>query len=68
MSRPVRGFAAAIASVTVLTVAGCDALPGRPDVTKREVVPAEVTAFDALFEFGCFGSELFVGKAGDLWL
>ena len=64
MSRPVRGFAAAIASVTVLTIAGCDALPGRPDVTKREVVPAEVTAFDALYRRNCAGCHGTDGRLG----
>ena len=64
MSRPVRGFAAAIASVTVLTIAGCDALPGRPDVTKREVVPTEVTAFDALYRRNCAGCHGTDGRLG----
>jgi len=64
VSRPVRGFAAVIASVTVLTVAGCDALPGRPDVTKRAVVPAEVTAFDALYGRNCAGCHGTDGRLG----
>jgi cytochrome c oxidase cbb3-type subunit III len=64
VSRPVRVFAAAIASVAVLTVAGCDALPGRPDVTKREVVPAEVTAFDALYGRNCAGCHGVQGRLG----
>jgi cytochrome c oxidase cbb3-type subunit 3 len=64
VSRPVRVFAAVIASITVVTVAGCDALPGRPDVTKREVVPAEVTAFDALYRRNCAGCHGTDGRLG----
>jgi cytochrome c oxidase cbb3-type subunit 3 len=64
VSRPVRVFAAVIASLTVVTVAGCDALPGRPDVTKREVVPAEVTAFDALYRRNCAGCHGTDGRLG----
>ena len=64
MSWPIRVFAAALASVTVLTVAGCDALPGRPDVTKREVVPVEVTAFDALYRRNCAGCHGTDGRLG----
>jgi len=64
VSWPIRVFAAAIASVTVLAVAGCDALPGRPDVTKREVVPAEVTAFDALYRRNCAGCHGTDGRLG----
>jgi cytochrome c oxidase cbb3-type subunit III len=69
VSQSVRIFAAAVASVTVLTVAGCDGLPGRPDVTKREVVPVEVTAFDALYRrscAGCHGSDGRLGAARPL--
>ena len=64
MSRPVRVFAAVSASITVVTVAGCDALPGRPDVTKREVVPTEVTAFDALYRRNCAGCHGTDGRLG----
>ena len=64
MSRPVRVFVAVIASITVVTVAGCDALPGRPDVTKREVVPTEVTAFDALYRRNCAGCHGTDGRLG----
>jgi cytochrome c oxidase cbb3-type subunit III len=64
VSRPVRIFAAAVASVTVLAVVGCDMLPGRPDVTKREVVPAEVTAFEVLYRRNCAGCHGTDGRLG----
>jgi mono/diheme cytochrome c family protein len=64
VSWPIRVFAAAIAAVTVLTVAGCDALPGRPDATKREVVPTEITAFDALYGRNCAGCHGAEGRLG----
>jgi len=64
VSRPVRAFAALIASIAVITVAGCDALPGRPDVTKREVVPAEVTAFEVLYRRNCTGCHGTDGRLG----
>jgi len=64
VSRPVRVFAAGIASIAVVIVAGCDALPGRPDVAKREVVPAEVMGFDALYGRNCAGCHGTDGRLG----
>jgi cytochrome c oxidase cbb3-type subunit III len=64
VSWPVRVFAVAVAGVTVLAVVGCDVLPGRPDVTKREVVPAEVTAFDVLYRRNCAGCHGTDGRLG----
>lgn len=64
MSWPIRVLAAAIAGVTALAVGGCDALPGRPNVAKREVVPTEVTAFDALYRTNCAGCHGADGRLG----
>ena len=64
MSRWIRLFVAGFASVAVSTFAGCDSLPGRPDVAKREVVPAEVTAFDALYRRNCAGCHGADGRLG----
>jgi len=49
MSPVPRLLAAAGAVVVGLGLAACDALPGRPAVANREVMPSQVTAFDVLF-------------------
>jgi mono/diheme cytochrome c family protein len=64
-----RLLAAALAGATGLAVAGCDALPGRPNAAKREVVASEVMAFDALYRrncTGCHGAEGRLGAARSL--
>jgi cytochrome c oxidase cbb3-type subunit 3 len=62
--RRVRLLAAAVAGLTGLVLAACDALPGRPDAAKREVVPTEVTAFDALYGRNCAGCHGAEGRLG----
>ena len=62
--RRVRVLAAAVAGLTGLVLAACDALPGRPDAAKREVVPTEVTAFDALYGRNCAGCHGAEGRLG----
>src|SRR5262249_4490225 len=64
MTRPIWALAAVMAGVSALTVGGCDALPGRPNVAKREVVPTEVTAFDVLYGQNCAGCHGADGRLG----
>src|SRR5260370_36303926 len=66
--RPVIPFprllAAAVAVVVCLGFAACDALPGRPAVANREVMPSQVTAFDVLYERNCAGCHGAGGRLG----
>jgi len=47
-----------------LVLAGCDALPGRPDAASREVPPARVMAFDVLYRRNCAGCHGADGRLG----
>jgi len=47
-----------------LTLAGCDALPGRPRPDARELAPSEVTAFDTLYAQNCAGCHGRDGRMG----
>jgi mono/diheme cytochrome c family protein len=59
-----RLLAAAVAVVACLGFAGCDALPGRPAVANREVMPSQVTAFDVLYGRNCAGCHGAGGRLG----
>jgi len=53
----------------LVTLAGCDSLPGRPKIADREVVPSKVMAFDVLYRrncAGCHGSDGRLGAARPL--
>ena len=56
--------AAAGAVVVCLGFAACDALPGRPAIAKREVMPSQVTAFDVLYGRNCAGCHGADGRLG----
>ena len=64
MSRPAPLAAAALATLIGLGVAGCDALPGRPNVARREVAPSQVTSFTALYGRHCAGCHGVDGRLG----
>ncbi len=64
MSRRARLAAPAVAALLGLGLAGCDALPGRPDVAKREVLPSQVTSFTALYGRHCAGCHGADGRLG----
>jgi mono/diheme cytochrome c family protein len=59
-----RLLAAAVAVVVCLGFAACDALPGRPALANREVMPSQVTAFDVLYERNCAGCHGTGGRLG----
>jgi cytochrome c oxidase cbb3-type subunit 3 len=59
-----RLLTAAVAGVVCLGFAACDALPGRPAVANREVVPSQVTAFDVLYGRNCAGCHGADGRLG----
>jgi cytochrome c oxidase cbb3-type subunit 3 len=59
-----RLLTAAVAGVVCLGFAACDALPGRPAVANREVVPSQVTAFDVLYGRNCAGCHGTDGRLG----
>ncbi len=56
--------------VTVVTVllwlvlVACDSLPGRPNMAKREGLPSQVMAFDALYKRNCAGCHGADGRLG----
>jgi mono/diheme cytochrome c family protein len=56
--------AAAGAVVICLGFAACDALPGRPAIANREVMPSQVTAFDVLYGRNCAGCHGADGRLG----
>ncbi len=64
MSRRARLAAAAAATLIGLGFAGCDALPGRPNMAKREVVPSQVTSFTVLYGRHCAGCHGADGRLG----
>jgi len=49
-----RGLAGALALAAV-ALAGCDALPGKPRIADRELLPTEVMDFGALYARNCSG-------------
>jgi len=59
-----RLLAAAVAVVVCLGFAACDALPGRPAVANREVMPSQVTSFDVLYGRNCAGCHGAGGRLG----
>jgi cytochrome c oxidase cbb3-type subunit III len=59
-----RLLAAAVAVVVCLGSAACDALPGRPAVANREVMPSQVTAFEVLYGRNCAGCHGTDGRLG----
>jgi cytochrome c oxidase cbb3-type subunit 3 len=59
-----RLLTAAVAGVVCLGFAACDALPGRPAVASREVVPSQVTTFDVLYGRNCAGCHGADGRLG----
>jgi cytochrome c oxidase cbb3-type subunit 3 len=59
-----RLLAAVVAVVGCLGFAACDALPGRPAVANREVMPSQVTAFDVLYGRNCAGCHGAGGRLG----
>lgn len=59
-----RLLTAAVVGVVCLGFAACDALPGRPAVANREVVPSQVTTFDVLYGRNCAGCHGADGRLG----
>ena len=55
---------AAWAMAVSLVLAGCDALPGRPNVANREVLPSQVMVFDVLYRRNCAGCHGTDGRLG----
>jgi cytochrome c oxidase cbb3-type subunit III len=55
---------AAAATLICLGLAGCDSLPGRPSPANREVVAAQVMAFDVLYSRNCSGCHGADGRLG----
>jgi mono/diheme cytochrome c family protein len=53
-----------IVTLALLTLAGCDAMPGRPRQSDRPVLPSEVTAFTALYGQHCAGCHGADGRLG----
>jgi mono/diheme cytochrome c family protein len=53
-----------IVALALLALAGCDAMPGRPRQGNRAVLPAEVTAFTALYGQHCAGCHGADGRLG----
>ena len=64
MSRRARLAAAAVATLIGFGFAGCDALPGRPNVAKGEVMPSQITSFTALYGRNCAGCHGTDGRLG----
>jgi cytochrome c oxidase cbb3-type subunit 3 len=56
--------ARAVAVLIYLGLAGCDALPGRPKVTNREIAPSQVMAFEVLYGRNCAGCHGADGRLG----
>jgi mono/diheme cytochrome c family protein len=55
---------ASLLTVTVLSAAGCDHLPGKPDASGREVRPTEVRDFSVLYGANCAGCHGADGRLG----
>lgn len=69
MIAPRRALAVGLLLVASGTLAGCDALPGRPKPGMHDVLPSQVLAFDALYArhcAGCHGAEGRLGPARPL--
>jgi mono/diheme cytochrome c family protein len=64
MSRRAGVPAAGVAVLVALGLVGCDSLPGRPDPAHREVAPAQVMAFDELYDRNCAGCHGAGGRLG----
>jgi cytochrome c oxidase cbb3-type subunit 3 len=63
--RPSRSFARIVLGSALLSsLAGCNDLPGKPDLAKRPVSPHDVVDFDALFQQNCAGCHGRDGKLG----
>ena len=63
------GSVAGPAGLCALLLLGCEAMPGRPNPADRYVVPAQVTAFGALYRqycAGCHGTDGRLGAARPL--
>jgi cytochrome c oxidase cbb3-type subunit III len=52
------------AAIASIVLAGCDAMPGRPKVADREVLPTQVTSFAALYGRHCAGCHGADGRLG----
>jgi mono/diheme cytochrome c family protein len=50
--------------VALLTLSGCDSVPGKPRPAEREPLPSEVMTFDALFSRNCAGCHGANGRLG----
>ena len=64
MRRRASWLAFAVAVLVYLGLAGCDSLPGRPNSANREVVAAQVMAFDVLYSRNCAGCHGAAGRLG----
>jgi mono/diheme cytochrome c family protein len=64
MRRRVGWPAPAVAVLVYLGLAGCDSLPGRPSPANREVLAAQVMAFDVLYSRNCAGCHGADGRLG----
>jgi mono/diheme cytochrome c family protein len=54
----------AAAMLLVVTVAGCDRLPGKPRIADRELLPSQVMSFTALYSRNCAGCHGADGRLG----
>ncbi len=52
------------AAIAAMALAGCDAMPGRPRVEDREVLPTQVIAFSVLYGRHCAGCHGADGRLG----
>ena len=52
------------AAIAAIAMAGCDAMPGRPKLAEREVLPTQVTSFTALYGRHCAGCHGADGRLG----
>ncbi len=50
--------------VALLTLSGCDGVPGKPRPADRELLPSEVMTFDALYSRNCAGCHGANGRLG----
>jgi cytochrome c oxidase cbb3-type subunit 3/ubiquinol-cytochrome c reductase cytochrome c subunit len=48
----------------LIVLAGCDALPGKPRLADRELLPTEIMAFGTLYEKNCAGCHGADGRLG----
>jgi mono/diheme cytochrome c family protein len=52
------------AVIAAMMLAGCDAMPGRPKLADREVLPTQITSFTALYGRHCAGCHGADGRLG----